>query len=435
MTDLVQEPQFRTLTNGLRVVMMPQPHLHALGIGVYVGVGSRYETAETNGVSHFLEHVMFRGNRLYPSSQAINEAIESWGGNFNAYTAREETQYYATLHPRFLNEGLEFFSAFISEPTLAGVDLEREIILEERLEDVNEDGQDLVLHDLVQHAFWGRHPLGLKILGTPDTLKKLKESDLRTHFDRYYGARNLVLCLTGAFDVDTALPLIEQHFNTLRPGEAAAPVPVPDESVPEQRTSFVSEDDTQVEMVLSFLAPAPSHEEFPALQLASYLLGTGMSSRLYRRVIDELGLCYDVWAEMDVAHDVSFLEIGAAVAPNKLPRVLKEIAQEVAKLRDTPIEPRELEEWRQRWRFQQEFLLDKIPSLNELLGIWVLHHRYRSFEERWESMARWTPEELQAIWQKWLTPERMVLGAVGALSKKRKRQLKESIQTILGEEP
>jgi predicted Zn-dependent peptidase len=160
-----------------------------------------------------------------------------------------------------------------------------------------------------------------------------------------------------------------------------------------------------------------------------------MSSRLYRRVIDELGLCYDVWAEMDVAHDVSFLEIGAAVAPNKLPRVLKEIAQEVAKLRDTPIEPRELEEWRQRWRFQQEFLLDKIPSLNELLGIWVLHHRYRSFEERWESMARWTPEELQAIWQKWLTPERMVLGAVGALSKKRKRQLKESIQTILGEEP
>ncbi len=430
---IVTEPLFHTLANGLRVALQPQPHVHSLGIGLYVGVGSRYETAETNGISHFLEHILFRGNKDYPSSLEINQAVESWGGTFNAYTAREETQYYTKLHPDFLKEGLQFFSSFVTEPTFSGIEQEREIILEERLEDVNEDGQDIVLYELSQRAFWGRHPLGLKILGNPDNLKKLQEAQLRQHFEKYYGARNTVLCITGRFDPEVALRWVEEFFGTMRAGEKHSPEAPSANPTPAERSSFVSEDETQVELGLVFLGPGPSNPEYRAIVLGRRLLGSGMSSRLYNRIVDELGLCYDVWAELDIAHDFSFLEVGASVAPSKCLQVMEEIAKEVARLRTEEISEEELEQLKKRWLYQQEFALDNVSGINESLGVWTLYDRYRPFEERKAAMMQWTPASLRDVWSRWLTPDKMVLGAVGNISKRRKRSLKEAMQTILGE--
>ena len=185
-------PHVQELPNGLQVVVAEQPHLHSVAVGAYVKTGVRFEPKGRDGISHFLEHVLFRGNEKYRSPVEMNRAFEGWGGSLNGYTTREYTFFFGRIHPSHLEDGVEFFSYLLSRPLLEGIELERSIIKEEQLDGIDEDGQELDLETISRAAIWGDHPMGRKIAGPASVVKRLGRAHLDEHHREFFGASNMV---------------------------------------------------------------------------------------------------------------------------------------------------------------------------------------------------------------------------------------------------
>jgi len=213
------------LSNGLRLVTIETPHLHTASIALYAGVGARYETRRTNGLSHFVEHMLFRGSERFVSSYALNHAIESVGGTLYAETGRDYSLYQIPLHPAELPRGLEIMGDLFATPRFSDIELERQIILEEILEDLDEDGRSINVDDVSRAAVWGAHPLGFPITGPIRNVKRFKTEDVQAHFGEFYGAANMVLCLAGPIDPARVTAQAEQAFARLPRGRRARPLP------------------------------------------------------------------------------------------------------------------------------------------------------------------------------------------------------------------
>ena len=185
------------LPNGLRVLTAAAPGLHSAMVALYVRAGSRHESASVNGVSHFLEHLLFRGSVGWPDSVAMNAAIESAGGNLNGVTARDHGAYYTPLHPTELGTGLSVLGDIVRRPLLKEIEIEREVILEEILDEVDVDGRDIDPDNLVKRLVFGDHPLARKIGGTRASVRGMARRHARAHLERFYTGENLVLAVAG----------------------------------------------------------------------------------------------------------------------------------------------------------------------------------------------------------------------------------------------
>src|SRR4051812_29544427 len=216
MNDPVQKS---VLDNGLRVVTVELPHLHTGMIAAYVRAGSRHEDPVRNGVSHFLEHLFFRGSHGYPDGRGMNALVEDCGGSLNGVTTRDHGYYFSPVHPAQLDAPLAVLGDMLARPLFKEIELEREVILEEILDEVDEDGRDIDVDNLSKRALFPGHPLGLKIAGTRESVSALTEEHLRAQHARAYGARNLVLCAAGPFSHQEGLRLPEKGFGKLPPGE------------------------------------------------------------------------------------------------------------------------------------------------------------------------------------------------------------------------
>src|SRR6266404_3527056 len=216
MTDPVQKS---VLSNGLRVVTVELPHLHTGMIAAYVRAGSRHEDPARNGVSHFLEHLFFRGSQGYADGRAMNALVEDCGGALNGVTTRDHGYYFSPVHPRKIDVPFAVLGDMVARPLFKEIELEREVILEEILDEVDEKGRDIDVDNLSKRALFPGHPLGLKIAGTRETVGALTEEHLRAQHARAYGARNLVLAAAGPLRHERVLELAEEHFGGLRPGE------------------------------------------------------------------------------------------------------------------------------------------------------------------------------------------------------------------------
>ncbi len=212
------EAKRRVLPNGLRVLTVPAPGLHSAMIALYVRAGSRHETSAANGVSHFLEHLFFRGSQAWPDTVAMNAAVESAGGNLNGITARDHGCYYTPIHADELPTGLAILGDMIRRPLLREMDVEREIILEEILDEVDGDGRDIDADNLSKRLAFGRHPLGFKIAGTPEIIRSIGEDAVRAHHARFYVGANLVLCVAGPVRESEVVELAEEHLGQLPRG-------------------------------------------------------------------------------------------------------------------------------------------------------------------------------------------------------------------------
>lgn len=420
----MHEPIFRTLNNGMRLALWPQPHLHSLGIGLYVQVGSRFEATHHMGISHFLEHVLFRGNATYPSSLEMNRAFESWGGSINAYTTREYTYFYGKLHPDYAQEGVSFMADLVHQPLFEKIDVERQIILEERLEDVDSDGQLLEEDDISRDVLWKGHPLSFPIIGTPKSIRRIREHDIKEHFERFYGTQNFVLCVTGKFDPDAITEYAEQTFSALPSGHTLESNAIELPERPAQTTAFVCNDSSQISVLLSFRGPQPKAASFVSLLILDRILDDGMSSRLWQRIVEGEGLCYDLWTSIDAYSDTSVFEIGAHVAPERAIPLVEEIYSELKLLRDEGPSQEEFELAQRRWSFHHEFTLDKVDELNERLGAQILYQQYIPHNTQKESIQKLTKEDVQRCAHELFVSQHHVLTAVGPLTKRLKRELK-----------
>src|ERR1043165_3199214 len=203
----LRSPPYRVararLSNGLRLLTIETPHLHSATLCLYVRAGSRYEKPETNGLSHFLEHMLFRGSSRYPSSFALNLAIEELGGTLYAETGRDYSLYQITLHPKQVARGLEILGDLVATPAFRDIELERKIVVEEILEDLDDRGRNVNVDDQSRKLAWGDHPLGFPITGPMKIVKHISLADVLSHFRHLSGAANMVLTVAGPLASET----------------------------------------------------------------------------------------------------------------------------------------------------------------------------------------------------------------------------------------
>ncbi len=390
------EVERAVLGNGLRVLTARAPGLHSAMIALYVRTGSRHETARVNGVSHFLEHLLFRGSEGWPDSVAMNAAVEAVGGNLNGVTARDHGCYYTPIHPGALPVGVGILGDLVRRPLLKEMEVEREVILEEILDEIDAGGRDIDPDNLVKRLVFPDHGLGFKIGGTRETVKALRPRHVRAHLARYYTGDNMVLAVAGPVRHAEVLELAERHLGALPRGVRSTERPPP--AWPDgPRLELVDHDDAQAELTLAFPCPPELHADYPAFLCIRRLLDDGLSSRLPFEIVEKRGLAYSLHCGLDTFADAGMLVVDGACAPRKVPAVVTEILAVLATLAEAPVPEEELLRVQRRHRMTLAFSLDSPADLAGWYGAGEILSAPEGFEARCRRVEAVTPADVRRV--------------------------------------
>ena len=332
----------QTLSNGLRLLYHPNPESPEFYLGTVIQVGARLENPKERGLSHFLEHMMFRGSKSYPSFLSLAEAFEWHGGEWNAATGYEHTEYwYSGIHSG-AEDVVPLFAEFLQEPLLLDIDLERQVIVREIEGELNEFGHstDLDLH--VAGEFWQGSALADPIFGDQSILADLHLDHLKNHLRHYYYPENMVVWVVGGAQNKAILPAVERYFGAWQPNRQLIQKPELVPVTPAQdgpHIKHVENSDNEFDIQLSFQTAGEWSEEVYAYEIICRILSDGFCSRLVRRLREEEGLVYDIDADASQHYDVGTIDIDAAITPEKAEHFFQELFQTLAKfVQDGPTE-------------------------------------------------------------------------------------------------
>ena len=315
------------------------PGALSVATGVWVGVGSRDEPAELSGVSHFLEHLLFKGTPTR-TSQEISRSVDRVGGDFNAFTAKEYTAYYIRLPARHAVFGIDLLGDVLLRPALreTDVDSERLVILEELAMD--DDSPDDVAHRTFTAELFADHPLGRETAGDRDTVQAVKAADVRRFFESNYHAGSMVVTLAGPIGHDEALRLVSDAFAGVRP-----PAPLVGRKEPSViGTGQAIDDDTeQVHIVMGGRALPREDDDREALDVVNHVFGGGLSSRLFDEIRERRGLAYSVYSGVSAYADSGAFQMYAGTQPGSAGEVVDLMRVEIAKLVDGGVSDEELD--------------------------------------------------------------------------------------------
>ena len=263
-----------TLDNGLRVVCVAMPHLHSAELAIYLKVGGRNDPPGREGLSHFLEHMLFRGTAEYPTSLAIESAFEVIGGAPNAATDAESTYYYSRVHPDSVKKAMEIFTSMLMQPLMTGIDVERRIIAEEAREDLNEQDEEVNADTIVSRMLWPRHPLGMPTIGTLESIAAIDRGDLERHLNTYYIPGNAVLVVSGPVASEAIFAAAAACFGHWQARNVPQPLPVTFR-YQGPRFQCVQDSDSQMNLQIAFLGFARDDRRFMALRFLRRILAGG----------------------------------------------------------------------------------------------------------------------------------------------------------------
>ncbi len=425
--QLAPDPIEETLPNGLRVLVAPQVHLQGATLGVFVKVGPRYERVETNGISHFLEHMLFRGTERYASAYDLTFAAEALGGTLDAATYADFTHYQISVPREHASEGLALLADLLKAPRFSDLALEKQIVREEILGDLDEDGREVDAENLSRMLVFGSHPLGFKITGDADNVDRFSEDDLRVHLRDHYGASNLALVATGAVDPQAVIEQARGLFGDLPRGRITL-VDAPPPPRVGQRVSFVKHDSSQSEVRLCLRAFGSDDPDFTALKLLVRILDDGMSTRLHRRLTDDTGLAYDVFAALDPYEETGLLEIGASVEHDKLPNLLEAALALLSELKQGEFTAAEVDKAKSRYRWTLRRIIDSPEDMAVYVGTQALFGRSVNLDALFDDVDRVTPSMLGAVARRVVRPENLSVLCVGKLQAARERACLEILR-------
>jgi predicted Zn-dependent peptidase len=310
--------ELTTLASGLRIVTERMPEARSVTIGFWAGVGSRDESIELAGASHFLEHLLFKGT-ADRSARDIAVAVDAVGGEMNAFTTREHTGYYTRLPVAELGFGLDLLTDVVAEPAFRSheVDAEREVILEEIL--MNEDTPDDVVHTRLIDALFPDHPLGRETLGSEDSITEMARDDIAAFHAQWYRPANLVVAAAGDLHHDAVVERVERCLAEVDPGTRPVRIAPVADLVP---LSVVHRSTEQAHVAMAWRGLSNTDPDRYALMVANQVLGGGMSSRLFQEVREERGLAYTVYSSPSAYADTGAFTIYAGTAPARLGELL-----------------------------------------------------------------------------------------------------------------
>jgi predicted Zn-dependent peptidase len=330
------------LPSGLRVVLVPQSQSLAATVLVLVEAGSNYETKEINGISHFLEHLCFKGTKKRPTALALTSELESLGAVYNAFTGNEVTGYYAKVGAAKIESALDIISDLYQNPVFDEKEIEKEkgVVIEEI--NLYEDMPMRKVQELFTGLLYGNQPAGWPIGGNKEVIRGLKKDDVLRYRSAHYVAKATVVAVAGNFEEKKTLAQIKTLFAGVRPDKKFDKKPVKEiQKTPRHLVHYKESDQTH--LVLGFRAFDRFDKRKYALEVFSDILGGGMSSRLFQRVREQLGAAYYVKSEIDLFTDHGFLAVAAGIDHQKLKIVIEAILDEFKKMASQPVSDKELQ--------------------------------------------------------------------------------------------
>jgi len=420
-----------TLGNGLRVVVAPQPQLHRAHVALYVRVGSRFETPPTNGLSHFLEHMLYRGTPELKTAHEVNHAFESLGGYLYAATQTDFGVFSVTAPSESIAASSALFGKVLAQPTFNDIEIEKGIVCEEILEDLDDEGRQVDADNLSRMMIYPTHPLGYTITGDEKRVRSFNQTMLRAHHARHYNAANSVLAFSGAVDEAECLELAERCFSGLAKGvPVTTDIPVHQQKKP--RLDIVENVSSQTELRVCFRAVPERSEHRPAMDMLMRILDDGMSTRLYHRICDSKGLCYDVGASFDGYEDDGVLDFMAGVQHARTSVVTREILDLLCELATVGPTEEEVEKARRRNAWEMQNIFDSPEELAGFYAGGLLFERFETPEARLAANAQVTPKRLREMAALLAQPDRLNVLAVGLLEDGEDKRLEAVVKGFKG---
>lgn len=402
-----------TLSNGVRIITMEMPQMRSVATTVYVKAGSRYESPKLNGISHFLEHMLFKGTKKYPEQAQIAMAIEGVGGQLNAWTDQDHTAFWNLLPAEFAKTGFEVLGEMIFHSLFepSSIDRERGVILEE----INRRYDDPASHvcEILVSLMWPDIPLGWPVIGNKENVLAIKRRDFIDYMGKFYQGNSIVVSVAGCIKHEEVVSSFEKLFVSAKPVEIVKA----EEAVvtqTEEKVSIYYKKTDQAHLAIGVRGISSSDPDRYALNLMNTILGQGMSSRLFSNIREEKGLAYNISSGVESYEDTGALVVHAGLNLGKITEAISEICNEFKKLVDEPVSEGELRRAKDFVKGLLNLSMDDTDTVSGWYGRQeLLTKELLTPEEVIAKIEKLTSSDLQKVAKRVFTQKNLNLALIG----------------------
>ncbi len=414
MVKEVRNIRRQVLPHGLTVITEQMEHIRSASIGIWLETGSRDETPQSNGISHFIEHMVFKGTK-HRTAEEIARQVDSIGGNMDAFTSKECICFNVKVLDEHVPVALDILTDLVLYPTFTAEDIARErgVILEEIKMD--EDNPDYLVHEIFTQNFWKDHPLGKPILGTKETVKRFERDAVLETYTHRFAPGNIIVTAAGHLDHDHFVDLVVKHFEHLKPAQngfhSATPKIVPRIVLRNKKAL------EQVQLCIGVPAHPIAHEKRHAGYILNTLLGGGMSSRLFQNIRERQGLAYSIYSDLNPYRDTGCMAVYAGTSLASAAKVVKSVVNEFRDLKSKPVPEEELRRSKDQLKGSLMLSLESSTArMSNLARQEMYFDRFQDLDELIEKIEAVTVEDLQTLAQEFFKTEAIAVTALGNLN-------------------
>ena len=414
MVEELRNIHREVLPNGLTVITEQMEHIRSVSIGIWVKRGSRDEDPQWNGISHFIEHMVFKGTKNR-SAEDIARQVDSIGGNMDAFTAKECICFNVKVLDEHLPIALEVLSDLVLHPvfTVADIGRERGVILEEIKMD--EDNPDYLVHEIFTQNFWKDHPLGKPILGTRDTVRKFEQSVVLDFYSHRFAPGNLIVSAAGHLDHRNFVELVAKHFRHMKPfknGFHSQPPKVAPRITMRNKKSL-----EQVQICIGVPSHPIAHEKRYASYILNTLLGGGMSSRLFQNIRERQGLAYAIYSDLNPYRDTGCLCVYAGTSRESAVKVVESVVSEFRNLKNQPVPEEEVRRAKDQLKGSLMLSLESTTArMSNLARQEMYFDRFYGLDELIEKIESVAAEDLQKLASDYFRSDSIAVTVLGNLN-------------------
>jgi len=410
----VRNIRHQKLPNGLTVITEQMQHIRSASIGIWLQTGSRDEAPEWNGISHFIEHMVFKGTK-HRTAEEIARQVDSIGGNMDAFTAKECICFNVKVLDEHVPTALDILSDLVLHPVFDANDIARErgVIMEEIKMD--EDNPDYLVHEIFTQNFWKDHPLGKPILGTKETVRRFERQPVLDAYAHRFAPGNIIVSAAGHLDHDQFVELVTQQFEHMKPRPNGL-----HSSVPKIVSRIILRNKKaleQVQLCLGVPAHPIAHEKRHAGYILNTVLGGGMSSRLFQNIRERQGLAYSIYSDLNPNRDTGCLAVYAGTSLASAAKVVQSVVSEFRKLKSEPVADEELRRAKAQLKGSLMLSLESSTSrMSNLARQEMYFDRYYDLDELIARIEAVTAEDLTALANEFFQTESVAVTALGNLN-------------------
>ena len=413
MTKEVRNIRRQKLPNGLTVITEQMQHIRSASIGIWLQTGSRDEEAESNGISHFIEHMVFKGTK-HRTAEEIARQVDSIGGNMDAFTAKECICFNVKVLDEHVPTALDILSDLVLNPIFDTTDIARErgVIMEEIKMD--EDNPDYLVHEIFTQNFWKDHPLGKPILGTKESVKRFERPSVVEAYAHRFAPGNIIVSAAGNLDHDRFVELVTAAFEHMKPMKNGFHSPAP--KIVSRIILRNKKALEQVQLCIGVPAHPIAHEKRHAGYILNTLLGGGMSSRLFQNIRERQGLAYSIYSDLNPYRDTGCLAVYAGTSLASASKVVQSVVSEFRKLKAEPVPEEELRRSKAQLKGSLMLSLESSTArMSNLARQEMYFDRFYDLDELIERIEGVTAEDLAELANQFFKTESVALTALGNL--------------------